>query len=97
MRKLAAEKGKPDNLPVVISQCSEREKICTHYIPLVKGKKFHVGLPSTEEYQEAIKAEEKPFDLVKTLKNGLRVVFPFLKPYLETTTETPAANNNAEL
>jgi hypothetical protein len=31
MRQLAAEKGEEGNVPVVISTCSIRESMCTHY------------------------------------------------------------------
>lgn len=95
MRKLAAERGEPGNVPVVISQCSVRGKECTHYIPLSKGSVFHAGLPSTEEYQNGINSDT--FDLVQKLKAGLRVVFPFLKTYIETTENKPAASDNSEL
>jgi len=101
MRKLAAEKG--ETIPVVISHCSEGEKSCTHYVPLVNSKEFLVGLPPTEEYMEIISvaAKNDSYGLVETFKGGLRVMFPFLKPYMETTTTTTttttANNNDAEL
>ena len=94
MRQLAAEKGEDGNVPVVISQCSAGEKSCTHYIPLVKGIDFHAGLPSTEEHQ---KVNTETFDLVEVLKGGLRVVFPFLKPYIESTSTTSSVSDNVEL
>ena len=95
MRQLAAEKGYEGNNPVVISQCSKREGICTHYIPLVKGINFHAGLPSTEEHQKMNPTET--FDFIEAMRGGLRVVFPFLKPYIERKSASSALNDNAEL
>ena len=89
-----AEKGEPGNNAVVISQCSEEEQSCTHYIPLVKGIEFHVGLPSTEAH---MKDHIDSFDLVRAMKDGLRVIFPFLKPYIEPSATTSSQNDNAEL
>ena len=99
MRKLAAEKG--ETIPVVISQCSEGEKVCTHYVPLVNSKEFLIGLPPTEEYIEKISvaAKNDSFFIVEAFKGGLRVIFPFLKPYIDTatTTTTTTNDNDAEL
>lgn len=99
MRQLAAEKGEVGNTPVVVSRCSKVEKLCTHYIPLVKGVEFHAGLPSTVDHQEVT---TQTFNLFVAMKNGLRVVFPFLKPYIEpttttTTTTSSVGDDNAEL
>jgi len=94
MRQLAAEKGAADNNAVVISQCSEEEQICTHYIPLVKGIEFHAGLPPMEEH---MKDQNESFDLVRAMKDGLRVIFPFLKPYIEPNVKASSQNDNAEL
>lgn len=94
MRQLAAEKGEAGNAPVLISQCSKVGRECTHYIPLVKGVDFHAGLPSTVEYQ---KLTTQTFSLVTAIKNGLRVVFPFLKAYIEPTTTASSVGDNAEL
>ena len=91
---MAAEKGGADNNAVVISQCSEEEQICTHYIPLVKGIEFHAGLPSTDFH---MKDHVDSFDLVRAMKNGLRVIFPFLKPYIEPSATVSSQNDNAEL
>ena len=94
MRKLAAEKADKGSPPVVISQCSVEEGECTHYIPLTKGLAFHAGLPSAEEH---LKANPEPFfDPVGAIKGGLRVIFPFLKPYIDTDAKTSSANE-AEL
>ena len=95
MRQLAAERGEPGNMSVVVSRCSVEGAECTHYIPLSKGIGFHAGQPSTEDYQRGL--PDEGFSLVETLKGGLRVVCPFLKPYLDDTTDEPAAGDNSEL
>jgi hypothetical protein len=56
MRKLAKQKGQSN--PVVISTCSKEEQMCTHYAPLVKGKKFLLGRPDTETFNEVLGEEE---------------------------------------
>ena len=94
MRQLAVEKGDAGNNPVVISQCSVQEQTCTHYIPLSKGIDFHVGLPVMEEYKEG---KTGSFDPVRAIKDGLRKVFPFLKPYIESSAKTSSNSDNAEL
>lgn len=94
MRQLAAEKGQAGNTPVIISQCSEDEQTCTHYIPLVKGIDFHAGLPETVEHQ---KVNSESFSVIETLKGGLRVVFPFLKSYIDPTMSTSSVSDDAEL
>jgi hypothetical protein len=94
LRQLAAEKGEAGNNPVIISNCSEAEGKCTFYVPLVKGSEFHAGLPPTEEHQEATAV---PFSLIEALKGGARVVFPFLKPYIETAKTASLNDDKAEL
>eukprot|EP00536_Pseudo-nitzschia_multiseries_P017413 jgi/Psemu1/264271/estExt_Genewise1Plus.C_15390008 len=97
MRALAAEKGVPGNAPVVISQCSVGKAECTHYVPLSRSSQFHGGRLPTEEYQKEIVSDS--FNLFGTLKGGLRVVFPFLKPYIGATPTNSAASEseNSEL
>ena len=80
---MAIEKGA--KAPVVISQCNAAEGECTHYVPLKKGIDFHVGKPVAEQHLEA---NPEVFDPVGIIKNGLRVVFPFLKPYIDNADGT---------
>ena len=94
MRQLAAEKGEEGNPPVVISQCSEVDQICTHYIPLVKGIDFHFGLPVSEQHKIG-KGED--FNLFEAIKDGLRVLVPSSKAYLGPTKVASSASDNAEL
>lgn len=82
MRKLGAEKaGESGNIPVIISQCSEGEKICTHYVPLVQGRNFLVGQPSMEDYLESIEVET--YEVFEMLKSKVCAILPFLKKYIE--------------
>ena len=57
MRKMAIEKGGPDNYPVIISNCDKNEGMCTHYAPLVQGGDFLQGKPPMEDYLEALGPE----------------------------------------
>ncbi len=93
MRKLALEKAEKGSPTVVISQCSVSEGTCTHYIPLKNGLDFHMGRTLTDEHMVAT---FESFSLLKAIKNGLRVVFPFLKPYIDTEVAGTSASE-AEL
>eukprot|EP00531_Pseudo-nitzschia_arenysensis_P002334 CAMPEP_0116123004 /NCGR_PEP_ID=MMETSP0329-20121206/4517_1 /TAXON_ID=697910 /ORGANISM="Pseudo-nitzschia arenysensis, Strain B593" /LENGTH=306 /DNA_ID=CAMNT_0003616891 /DNA_START=62 /DNA_END=982 /DNA_ORIENTATION=+ len=90
MRKLAMEKAEKGSPPVVISQCSVGEETCTHYIPLKEGLDFHMGRTLTDEHMVAT---FESFSLFGAIKGGLRVVFPFLKPYIDME---PAAASASE-
>lgn len=50
LRKYAAERGEKGNVPVVISTCSPRQYMCTHYAPLVQGKKFLLGQEDSQTF-----------------------------------------------
>jgi hypothetical protein len=87
MRILAEEKGEAGNVPVIISQCSEGDGYCTHYVPLVQGKEFLVGQPPMDKYLESIGDES--FELFEILKNGARRIKKyFVKATSETETKT---------
>ena len=94
MRILAEEKGEAGNVPVIISQCSEGDGYCTHYVPLVQGSDFLVGQPPMDKYLESI--GEKSFELFEILKNGARRI----KKYFitsETKTTTTTTTGDEEL
>ena len=93
MRQLAVDKAEEGSPPVVISQCSVEGVECTHYIPLKEGLVFHAGQPLTDDHR---KANPETFDPIKMIKSGLRVVFPFLKKYIDTDEATSLASE-AEL
>lgn len=94
MRQLAAEKGEEGNPPVVISQCSEVDQICTHYIPLVKGIDFHFGLPVSEQHKIG---RGEDFNLFEATLDGLRVLVPSSKKFIGPTKVASSASDNAEL
>lgn len=73
MRILAEERGESGNVAVVISQCSEREGTCTHYVPLSQGKDFLVGNPTMEEHLELIG------DANNEIWEALKKIYPFTK------------------
>lgn len=81
MRKLAVEKGETDNVPIVISMCSIKDEMCTHYAPLVQGKDFLCGRPDTEQHLGSLPKEY--FLDWEGLKQGGRKVFPFAKHYID--------------
>jgi hypothetical protein len=58
MRQIVAEQGEKGNEPIVITTCSKREQMCTHYAPLVHGKRFLLGRPDTESYNAALGPED---------------------------------------
>jgi hypothetical protein len=87
MRILAEEKGEAGNVPVIISQCSEGDGYCTHYVPLVQGSDFLVGQPPMDKYLESI--GEETFELFEILKNGARRIKKyFVTSETKTTTTT---------
>jgi hypothetical protein len=56
--------------------------MCTHYVPLVQGKAFLIGRPTSEEHIEAI--GQQPFFISYTqMKAGARKIAPFLKDYID--------------
>ncbi|KAG7356767.1 hypothetical protein IV203_001453 [Nitzschia inconspicua] len=82
MRKMIVEKGGPDSIPVVISQCDRKQQMCSHYAPLVQSKDFLMGLPTTEEHLAALGPES--FLDWEHLKGGARKILPgSLKEYID--------------
>lgn len=73
LRKYAEEKvnGEP---VTIISTCSIREKMCTHYAPLYKGKKFLLGLEDPVEHLE--KYKKQPWVTTASIKRRVKRVFP---------------------
>ena len=49
-KKYAKETLKSDKNRIIISTCSEKQSMCTFYMPLTKQDKFYVGEMNTEEY-----------------------------------------------
>jgi hypothetical protein len=92
MRILAKEKGEAGNVPVIISQCSEGDGYCTHYVPLVQGGDFLVGQPPMDKYLESI--GEESFELFEILKNGARRI---KKYFVTSETKTTTTTGDEEL
>ena len=55
LRKAALEAGA--DAPVVVSTCSVKESMCTHYAPLKSAKTFLLGQPDTDTYMKALGPE----------------------------------------
>ena len=89
MRKLVIEKAKQDGIeedggvvtPIVISMCSIKDEMCTHYAPLVKGDEFLCGRPNTEQHLAALPPEH--FLDWDGFKQGARKVLPFATKYID--------------
>lgn len=61
-----------DNRILISTTCNREKQMCTHYMPMIKGKDFLMGHVDTEEYlSSGGKIEVIDFDLEKTLK-GLK-------------------------
>ena len=80
MRRLAKEKGEKGNVPLVISSCSKEQQMCTHYAPLVQGKKFLLGNPDSESFIQSLPVEDMLNwrGMQKTLDDGKMKVGKFL-------------------
>lgn len=77
LRKYAQENGEKGSVPVVVSTCSETQRMCTHYAPLVRGKKFLLGQVDSETFF-AGSAPESWVDWAG-LTEDLRRIFPPLR------------------
>ena len=82
MRKLVVEKSDDKtNVPIVISMCSVKDEMCTHYAPLVKGDEFLCGRPTTEQHLASLPPEHYlDWD---GFKQGARKVLPFATKYID--------------
>jgi hypothetical protein len=66
--------------PVVLTTCSISEAMCTHYVPLVKTRRFHVGgRPSSDSYRKMLKPQD--FEMIdwEGLRKTLRQYIPGAK------------------
>ena len=81
MRRLAIEKGEKGNVPVVISHCSKEQSMCTHYAPLVQGKKFLLGNPDSETFNESLGPEDvlNVYGIKKTISGAKEKIGKFLR------------------
>lgn len=82
IRRLAASKSQEGNELVVISHCSKRQEMCTHYVPLLQGKEFLAGQPPmTEHTQKSV--DDAWFINWEQVKGGARNLLPFLSQYID--------------
>jgi hypothetical protein len=58
----------------VVSTCSIRDRMCTHYAPLYDGAKFLLGQPDSDTYQATFSSE--PFVTRQGIIRAARKVFP---------------------
>jgi len=78
LRDYAEQRVTPAGSPVVVlTTCSPKEGMCTHYAPLRQSNKFLLGLPSSEEYAASL--EPEPMVDWKGVWNMFHTMFPFLK------------------
>lgn len=82
LRTMAKEQGVEGNVPVVISHCSKEQEMCTHFVPLVQGKDFLIGRPTTEEHIVAL-GPQSMFPSWEDMKVGARKVFPYFRRYID--------------
>jgi hypothetical protein len=75
---LAASPDHGSNPPVVISTCSSKEQMCTHYAPLVKSKKFLLGRPDSVAWIKSLPKETSMIDW-KGVKRMFHRIVPFAK------------------
>jgi len=101
LRQLGVEHGEEGNVPVVITNCSIKQKMCIHYVPLERGKEFLLGHPDTLTHNEAL-GEEHFLD-AKGMKQGLKKVLPWIHDFFfpepkvkEATTEKPPVSATTE-
>lgn len=81
LRKYGMEHSHKGSPVVVITTCSIQDEMCTHYVPLFKGHKFHMGRPVQKDYIDSL-PPERFFDFSQTTVR-FKKMFPFLKPLLE--------------
>jgi hypothetical protein len=66
------------NPPVIITTCSAKEQMCTHYAPLVKSKKFLLGRPDSVAWIESLPKDTSVIDW-KGVKRMANRIVPFAK------------------
>lgn len=78
LRRYAAENSVDKNVggsgPIVISSCSISQGMCTHYVPLIKSKQFHLGRPNSTTFFESHPAE--PWFDWEGMKSSIRKYVP---------------------
>jgi hypothetical protein len=75
---LANSPSDRSNPPVIITTCSEKEQMCTHYAPLVKSKKFLLGRPDSTAWIASLPKDTSVIDW-KGVKRMAHRIVPFAK------------------
>jgi hypothetical protein len=75
---LANSPSDHSNPPVIISTCSAKEQMCTHYAPLVKSKKFLLGRLDSDAWIASLPADTSVIDW-KGVKRMAHRIVPFAK------------------
>lgn len=83
LRDYAKKNGRDGSVPVVISTCSIKQQMCTHYAPLEQGTKFLLSQKDTETHKREM-AEVPSFS--EKLNLALARVLPGYK-YLMSNSE----------
>jgi hypothetical protein len=65
-----------ENPPVVVTTCSVKEQMCTHYAPLVKSKKFLLGRPDAAAWKASL-----PDDVGVIDWKGVKRMFGRMAPF----------------
>jgi len=84
---LPAMRNSAGSNSVIISTCSPREQMCTHYATLTNKDEedvYLLGRPNTETYQSQVAPEENFIIDWKGMRDMVSPLLPFLKPKEET-------------
>lgn len=88
LRKYASEhikdrKGAYGVGPIVISTCSVRQEMCTHYVPLYKTPRFHLGgRPDSDTYRKSLKSRDFESIDWEGMRKSMRTYVPGAKYFL---------------
>mmetsp|Transcript_36047 Transcript_36047/g.52833 ORF Transcript_36047/g.52833 Transcript_36047/m.52833 type:complete len:285 (+) Transcript_36047:116-970(+) len=90
MIKYAKEHGEKGNSPVMLTTCSIKQQMCTHYAPLTKGTKYMLKQDDTETYARKVleqKAANNDGVSMANILKGLKKLSPFSKKDVKSTSE----------
>jgi hypothetical protein len=69
--------------PIVVSTCSVRQEMCTHYVPLFKTQRFHLGgRPDSETYRKSLKSRDFESIDWEGVRKSLRTYVPGASHFL---------------
>jgi len=79
LREYASKHAVEGSPVVVITTCSKKQSMCTHYAPLAEGRQFLLGQPDAETWNEALGPE--PLIDWDGVQKSLNLMFPLLKHF----------------